>query len=122
VQIKILSALANAQEELNQDPDTGASSLLRNNIIGLREIVRSGSHKVNNFKVTAHLCLYVSCTLLPVCYTATSLSDCRNILPLFVAHSPLASVPSPQYISGPAVWSRCVMLLCLFPARRAPST
>jgi len=44
LQIKILSALAQAKEQLE-------GMLLRNNVIGLREIVRSGSHRANNFKV-----------------------------------------------------------------------
>jgi hypothetical protein len=35
------------------DKKTGKPAPLRNNIIGLREIVRSSSHKANNFKVGA---------------------------------------------------------------------
>lgn len=44
-QIKILSKLA-ADDQRLQD-----GSLLRNSVIGLREIVRSSSHKANNYKV-----------------------------------------------------------------------
>lgn len=47
-QIKILSALANAPQEIN-------GQLLRNNVIGLREIVRSGSHKANNYKGSIYM-------------------------------------------------------------------
>lgn len=48
LQIKILSALANAPQEIN-------GQLLRNNVIGLREIVRSGSHKANNYKGSIYM-------------------------------------------------------------------
>ncbi|KAI7837692.1 hypothetical protein COHA_008485 [Chlorella ohadii] len=47
-EIKILSALANAPQEIN-------GQLLRNNVIGLREIVRSGSHKANNYKGSIYM-------------------------------------------------------------------
>ena len=47
-QIKILSALADTTQEIN-------GQLLRNNIIGLREIVRSGSHKANNYKGSIYM-------------------------------------------------------------------
>ncbi len=61
-QIKILSALANAPQEIN-------GQLLRNNVIGLREIVRSGSHKANNYKGSIYMvscccCCCASCCLL----------------------------------------------------------
>lgn len=47
-QIKILSALAGAE-------DRAGDQRLRDNVIGLREIVRSGSHKANNFKGSIYM-------------------------------------------------------------------
>lgn len=54
-EIKILSALAGAQEKMESVEKGGEPTFLRNNIIGLREIVRSGSHRVNNFKGSIYM-------------------------------------------------------------------
>ncbi|KAL6766227.1 CDKC1 [Auxenochlorella protothecoides x Auxenochlorella symbiontica] len=47
-EIKILSALAQSKAEIN-------GKILRNHVITLREIVRSGSHKCNNFRGSIYM-------------------------------------------------------------------
>lgn len=96
-QIKILSALAGATETLD------GAGLLRNNVIGLREIVRSSSHKANNFKVRGGCGRVVVCVC--VCVGGWGEGGCSTLragphLPAPLAHRPRSPLSYP-YLTHP---------------------